>query len=382
MIGAGPSGVSMAVSLADRGLRPLLLEEADHVGAAWRRRYDRLRLNTGKQFSHLPGRAYPKETPVFPTRDDLVAHLEHHANDEQIDLRLKTSVRRIDWCDGTWSIQTTAGAIDATHVVVATGYEREPHIPEWPGRQSFTGELLHSSAYRNPGFCRGKRVLVVGAGSSAMEIAHDVASGGAASTWLAVRTVPNIMLRTLPGGFPSDFIATAMYHMPPGIADAMAEVARRFSIGDLSEVGLPRPTEGVFSRGHRLGRAPAIIDTDTLDAIRDRAIEVVSTIDGLENTDVRLVDGTLLQPDVVICATGYRRGLEPLVGHLGVLDDHGVPLEGGVHLADRGLWFLGFQSRPGLIGAVAKRSRRIAMAITDDLAARRPKIPIPGPSRG
>ena len=124
MIGAGPSGVSMAVSLADRGLRPLLLEEADHVGAAWRRRYDRLRLNTGKQFSHLPGRAYPKETPVFPTRDDLVAHLEHHANDEQIDLRLKTSVRRIDWCDGTWSIQTTAGAIDATHIVVVTGYER------------------------------------------------------------------------------------------------------------------------------------------------------------------------------------------------------------------------------------------------------------------
>lgn len=173
-----------------------------------------------------------------------------------------------------------------------------------------------------------------------------------------------------------------MYHMPPGIADAMAEVARRFSIGDLSEVGLPRPTEGVFSRGHRLGRAPAIIDTDTLNAIRDRTIEVVPTIDGLENTDVRLVDGRLLQPDVVICATGYRRGLEPLVGHLGVLDDRGVPLEGGVHLANRGLWFLGFQSRPGLIGAVAKRSRRIAMAITDDLAVRRPKIPIPGPSRG
>jgi hypothetical protein len=131
---------------------------------------------------------------------NLVAHLEHHANDKPIDLRLKTSVRRIDWCDGTRIIQTTADAIDATHIVVATGCEREPHIPEWPGRQTFTGELLHSSAYR-----------------------------------------------TMPGGFPSDFIATAMYHMPPGIADAMAEVARRFSIGDLSEIGLPRPSEGVFS---------------------------------------------------------------------------------------------------------------------------------------
>ena len=215
-----------------------------------------------------------------------------------------------------------------------------------------------------------------------MEIAHDVATGGAATTWLAVRTVPNIMLRTLPGGLPSDFFATAMFHMPPRMADAMAEVARRASIGDLSDAGLPRSGEGVFSRGHRLGRAPAIIDTDTLRAIRDRTIGVVPTIDGFEHGEVRLVDGRRLRPDVVICATGYRRGLEPLVGHLGVLDDGGVPLESGAHLADRGLWFLGFQSRPGLLGAVARRSRRIAATISDDVAARCPEIPIPGPGRG
>jgi cation diffusion facilitator CzcD-associated flavoprotein CzcO len=383
VIGAGLSGVSMALSLADRGVRPVLIEEADHVGEAWRRRYDRLRLNTSKQFSHLPGRTYPRSTPILPTRDDVVAHLEHHVDDDRIDLRLRTSVRQINWSDGTWSVETTSGVLDATHIVVATGYERVPHIPDWPGRHSFTGELLHSSTYRNPGFCSGKRVLVVGAGTSAMEIAYDVASGGATTTWLAVRTAPNIMLRTLPGGFPSDFIATAMYHMPPRIADAMAEVGRRLSIGDLSGVGLARPTEGVFSRGHRLGRAPAIIDKDTLDAIRDRTIEVVPTVEAIERTDVRLADDRRLQPDVVICATGYRRGLEPLVGHLDVLDDLGLPLEGGAHLADRGLWFLGFQSRPGLLGAVAKRSRRIATAITDDVvAATRPGIPIPGPSRG
>jgi cation diffusion facilitator CzcD-associated flavoprotein CzcO len=381
VIGAGPSGVAMALSLADRGLQPVLIEEADHVGASWRRRYDRLRLNTGKQFSHLPGRPYPKSTPVFPTRDDVVAHLAHHAGDNRIDLRLGTAVQRIDRREPGWSVQTAAGTIDATHVVVATGYERTPHIPDWPDRQEFTGELLHSSAYRNPVFCQGKRVLVVGAGSSAMEIAYDVATGGATTTWLSVRTTPNIMLRTLPGGIPSDFMATAMYHMPPGMADTMAEVARRLSIGDLSEVGLPRPTEGVFSRGHRLGRAPAIIDTDTLDAIRNRTIAVVPVIDGFERDQVRLIDGRRLVPEVIICATGYTRGLESLVGHLDVLDESGVPLDDGAHLADRGLWFLGFQSRPGLIGAVAKRSRRIAAAITSDLAARRRETPIPGPSR-
>jgi cation diffusion facilitator CzcD-associated flavoprotein CzcO len=371
----------MALSLADRGLRPVLIEEAEHVGAAWRRRYDRLRLNTAKHFSHLPGRAYPKATPVFPTRDDIVAHLEHFADDERIDLRLSTSVQRIDRRDAGWCVQTTAGSIDATHIVVATGYERVPIIPEWPGRRFFTGELLHSSAYRNPVFCQGKRVLVVGAGSSAMEIAHDVATGGATTTWLSVRTVPNIMLRTLPGGFPSDFIATAMHHMPPRIADTMAEVARRLSIGDLSAVGLPRPTEGVFTRGHRLGRAPAIIDTPTLDAIRNRTIAVVPVIERFEQDGVRLIDGQRLRPDVIICATGYRRGLEPLVGHLDVLDERGVPLDDGARLADRGLWFLGFQSRPGLIGSVAKHSRRIAATIGEEIAASRRETPIPGPSR-
>ena len=145
------------------------------------------------------------------------------------------------------------------------------------------------------------------------------------------------MLRTLPGGFPSDFMATAMHHMPPRIADTMAEVARRLSIGDLSAVGLPRPTEGVFMRGHRLGRAPAIIDTHTLDAIRNSTIAVVPVIERFEQDGVRLIDGQSLRPDVIICATGYRRGLEPLVGHLDVLDERGVPLDDGARLADRGL---------------------------------------------
>jgi len=380
VIGAGFSGVAMALSLVDLGLRPLLIDEADHVGVAWRRRYDRLRLNTGRQFSHLPGRAYAKGTPVFPARDDVVAHLEQYANDDRIDLRLNTAVSGIDRFGTNWCLQTTARPIAATHVVVATGYERVPHIPDWPLSESFTGELLHSSAYRNPVGYRGKRVLVVGAGTSAMEIAYDVASGGAASTWLAVRAVPNIMLRTLPGGFPSDFIATALHHAPVRVADALAEVARRVSIGDLSEVGLPRPAEGVFSRGSRLGRAPAIIDTATLDAIRSRDITVVPTVDGFDGDDVRLVDGRRLQPDVVICATGYRRGLEPMAGHLGVLDERGVPLDDGAHLAEKGLWFLGFESRPGLIGSVAKRSRHIARIIDDDLASS-PDIPIRAPGR-
>ncbi|EHI11132.1 flavin-containing monooxygenase [Mycolicibacterium thermoresistibile] len=369
VIGAGPSGVAAAVSLRDRGIRPLLIDRAEHVGASWRARYDRLRLNTGRLTSHLPNRPYPAGTAVFPTRDQVVAHLDRHAREDGIDLLLGTTVARVDRDGEGWRLWTSGGDVCARHVVVATGYEHTPNIPDWPGADGFTGRLLHSSAYRNPIPFSGLRVLVVGAGSSAMEIVHDVATGGAAQAWLAVRTPPNIMLRALPGGFPSDYLATPLFDAPVGLVDRMARLAQRATIGDLSEYGLPTPREGVFARGKRLGRAPVIVDREVVDAIRARRFEVVRTIGRFDGGTVVLTDGRRLQPDAVICATGYSRGLEPLVGHLGVLDDRGLPRSAGEVAAALGLWFIGFQSRPGLISFAAKQSQRIAKRIAAELVA-------------
>src|SRR6478736_917996 len=107
VIGAGPAGVSVALSLRDRGLSPLLIERGDHVGSSWRGRYDRLKLNTGRTFSHLPNRPYPKGTPMFPTRDDVVAHLERHAGEDGIELRLGTQAQRIERTDRGWCIRTS-----------------------------------------------------------------------------------------------------------------------------------------------------------------------------------------------------------------------------------------------------------------------------------
>src|ERR1700742_212679 len=96
VIGAGPAGVSVAVSLRDRGMRPLLVDRADRVAASWRGRYDRLRLNTARRLSHLPRRPYPKGTGAFPSRDQVVDHLDTHAHEDGIELRLNTTVDRID----------------------------------------------------------------------------------------------------------------------------------------------------------------------------------------------------------------------------------------------------------------------------------------------
>jgi cation diffusion facilitator CzcD-associated flavoprotein CzcO len=370
IVGAGPAGVAAALSLRDLGVKAVVLDRAEQVASSWRTRYDHLTLNTGRQFSHLPNRRYPRGTPTFPSRDQVVEHIERCAGG--LDIRFKITVERIDRRGGGWRLRTSTRDIDARHVIVATGYDHTPYVPAWPGMHGFTGELLHSSQYRNPSSYAGKQVLVVGAGSSGMEIAHDVATGGAAKVWLAVRTPPNIMLRTGPAGLPGDVIATPLYHLPPRLADKIARTARLKVIGDLTEFGLPIPDEGPFSRAARLGVAPALVDMEVINAIKDGVIEVVKAPESFDGGTVSLLNGTRLQPDVVICATGYRRGLELLVGHLGVLNEQGVPVATSGETVADGLRFLGFLPRPSQFGYAAKRSRHMAHQIANEL--RRPKI--------
>lgn len=366
VVGAGPAGVSVAVALKDRGVTPMLIDQAGQVGASWLGRYDRLKLNTGRQFSHLPARRYPRGTPIFPTRDQVIALLERHAHEDGIELRLSTAVERIDPNGDGWRLHTNTDPIDAPQVVVATGYDHTPLIPDWPGRDSFAGALLHASQYKNPAPYAGQRVLVVGSGCSGMEIAYDLAKCAAAKVWLAVRTPPNIMIRQGPAGLPGDVIATPLYHLPIRIADAIARFGRRMNVGDLSAHGLPVPSEGVFSRSARLGVAPAIVDKEVIEAIKGGDIEIVSGVESLDTDGAWLTDGSHLEPNAVICATGYRRGLEPLVGHLGVLDERGKPRIHGQPAA-RGLRFIGFIPRPSQIGYAAKQARRAARDIAREL---------------
>lgn len=367
IVGAGPSGISTAVALKDRGVTSVLIDRADNVASSWRGRYDRLKLNTGRQFSHLPGRKYPKGTPTFPTRDQVIEHLKSGAHEDGIELLLGSSVERLEPLRDGWSLETSTGPVRARQVVVATGYEHSPLLPDWPGRETFAGAVLHSSQYRNPTPYEGRRVLVIGPGCSGMEIAHDLATGGASKVWLAVRTPPNIIKRQGPAGLPGDVIATPLYHAPIRFADAIARFGRKMDFGDLSEYGLPVPEEGVFSRSARLGVAPAIVDEEVIAVIKARQIEIVRAMEAFADGQVVLADGTRVDPDTVICATGYRRGLEPLVGHLGVLDERGRPRIVGAKPAATGLRFIGFIPRPSQIGASAKQARHAARAIGREL---------------
>ena len=367
VVGAGQGGLSAAVALADRGLRPLVLDRADTIASAWRGRYDRLRLNTWRAFSHPPGRRFPKGVPTFPSRDQLIEHLERIAGEDGIELRLGTRVQRIDRDRDGWIVRVADGEIRTQQVVVATGLDNEPVIPDWPGRDGFGGALLHSSEYRNPAPFEGRAVLVVGPGCSGMEIAHELAEGGAEEVWLATRTPPNILLRQGPGPVPGDLIAVALWHMPVRVGDAIARFGQRMDIGDLTEYGLPAPTEGVFSRLHRLDAVPAIVDKAVIEAIKDGRIEVVRAVESLDDGGVELAGGGRVEPDAVIAATGYRPALEPLVGHLDVLNERGVPRVFGGRPVTPGLRFIGYVPRPGGLGYMGKEGRRAAREIAREL---------------
>ena len=180
---------------------------------------------------------------------------------------MRTRVERIDRHDEGWELQTPACPYASRQVIVATGHDHTPHMPPWPGRDRYTGRLLHAAAYRNADAFRGARVAVAGAGSSGLEIAYDLTEGGAERVWVCARTRPNIMLRQS-GGLPGDLPAIALLRLPPRIADAQARLVRRLTIGDLSPYGLAPPAEGIFTRLHREGKAPAIVDKEIIQAIR------------------------------------------------------------------------------------------------------------------
>ncbi len=364
VLGAGPAGLSVAAELRRRGVDPLVVDRADSVGASWRGHYDRLHLHTARQLSQLPGLRMPRGYGRYVARDDVVDYLDRYAAHHHLRTSLGTEVRRLDRAGTSWQVQTDGDDLPADQVVVATGYNHTPVLPDWPGRDGFTGELLHASAYRNAAPYAGRDVLVVGAGNTGAEIAVDLVEGGARSVRLAVRTPPNIVRREV-GGLPSQAVSMMVRHVPPAVVDRMIRVVQRATVPDLAEHGLPRPEVGVYTRIVRDGAIP-IIDVGLIDAVRRQQVEVVAAVAALDDREVVLADGARVSPDAVIVAAGYRRGLEPLVGHLGVLDPSGCPRVTGARTdpAAPGMWFTGYTNPiSGNLRELAIDARRIARAV-------------------
>ncbi|RRR72000.1 NAD(P)/FAD-dependent oxidoreductase [Streptomyces sp. RP5T] len=379
VIGGGPAGLSVAHALQARGVRAVVLEKSEQVGASWRRHYDRLHLHTTRRLSALPGLPMPRRFGRWVSRDDVVRYLEKYAEFHELETVTGVEVSRVERTpDGTgWLLHATGGReLTGAAVVVATGYNHTPLLPDWPGREEYKGELLHAGEYRNPAPWAGRDVLVVGVGNTGAEIAVDLAEGGTSRVRLSVRTAPHIVRRST-AGWAAQYTGVLVRRLPVGLVDRLARPMARLSVPDLSAHGLPRPDTGLYSRVKE-GAIP-VQDVGLVDAVRTGRVEVVAAVEGFEDDKVLLADGTRVTPDAVIAATGYTRALDGLVGHLDVLDDRGAPVVNGARAPQNapGLYFTGYVTPiSGTFREVAIDAEKIAKAVVKGGTGRLSKLPV------
>jgi cation diffusion facilitator CzcD-associated flavoprotein CzcO len=364
IIGAGPGGLATAAALHERGISTVVLEKSPSVAASWRAHYDRLHLHTTRRWSSLPGLPIPRSYGRWVSRDDFVRYLESYTEHHGIEVATGVEVDSVERGKDGWVLHANGGRRLTTPVaVVATGFNHTAHMPSWPGRESYEGELLHASRYRNAKPYAGKDVLVVGVGNTGAEIAVDLAEGGATRVRLAVRTVPHIVRRSTLG-WPAQANGVLCRRLPTRLVDALAARMAKVAIPDLAKYGLPRPDTGLYTRA-RQGAIP-VQDVGLISAVRKRKVEPVAAVESFDGGKIQLVDGTTVAPDLVVAATGFRRGLEDLVGGLGVLDDAGRPLVHGArtHPEAPGLHFIGYTNPlSGMLRELALDAEKIARAV-------------------
>jgi putative flavoprotein involved in K+ transport len=364
VVGAGASGLAAAAMLRKRGIESLVVEKSDRVGVSWCTRYDDLRLNTLGWMSRLPELRPGWGPRGFPSRDRFVEYLERYAARHRLEIQFETDVVRLDREEAAWRLDTSRGSMRSEFAVIATGYDLVPKLPDVPGIESYSGELVHSAEYRNASRYAGRDVLVVSAGVTGSELAYFLAEGGAARVRVAVRTPPNI-LRRCRFGIPLNPAGVVLDRLPSAVGDRVTALSQRMIFGDLSGYGLPRPPKGVVSslRERRVGPA---IDDGFVEAVKQGRIEIVAALEAFDNRDVILAGGERIRLDAVIAATGYERGLEPLVGHLGLIGEFGEPKvkNGATHPSAPGLYFVGYVTTlGGHLRGIRLESKKMARAL-------------------
>ena len=366
IIGGGPAGLAVGAVLRRANVPFVMLERAERIGESWHRHYDRLHLHTPKSQSALPYRAYPHAYPRYPSRQQFLEYLDDYARTFELGPEFGRDVQRVTrGADGVWEVATNEGDYRARRVVVATGYNRVPNVPHWPGEETFPGRIIHSRQYTNAEPFRGVRVLVVGFGNSGAEIALDLAEHGVHCA-IAVRGKVNVIPRELLG-VPITMFALALRPLPPRVADRMTTLTRRLAVGNISALGLEKRHDGPAVQIAASRQIP-MIDVGTLDRIRSGDIAVRKGVESFDGSDVCFADGTLERFDAVVLATGFTTGLAAMLpDHTSVLDSSGRPRECGREAAVAGLYFCGFDlSSTGMLRQIGIE----AVAIGRDIAAR------------
>jgi cation diffusion facilitator CzcD-associated flavoprotein CzcO len=368
IIGAGGAGLTTAQALLKAGVPVMVLEKEARLAEPWHRRHKHLHLNTHRDLSTLPGVSFPAGTPAFPQRSAVIRHLNEFRAAHGLPVEFGLAVEEIAFEGDHWLVRTSAGPRLARHVVIATGRDQQPFMPAWKGMTGFAGRIIHSAAFGDANDYSGQKVLVVGAGNSGFDVLNHLARVDTAQMWLSARNGPALLPKRI-GQIAVHRFSPILARLPFRLADAVMAVTQRLAFGDLAAYGLPPTPSGGASRLASDYTAIAS-DDGAVEAIKAGRIIVSPTVREFSRDAVILDNGVAIQPDIVIAATGYRTGLEAMLGKLGVLDDKGVPLFNGAESDPKlpGLWFTGM--RPSIRGCFAN-ARIQAEAIAAKIARRR-----------
>lgn len=367
VVGASAAGLAVARCLQEKGLSALVLEQKPQVAEAWRRHYDRLHLHTPRDGSGLPYRAMPSTYPTYPSRLQVIDYLEHYAAGLTEPPLFNQVVKSVSHERGFWTTVTDDRVFASNNVVIATGYTRKPVMPTWPGMDRYTGRVIHTSDYRNGYALANHRVLVVGFGNSAAEIAVDLVENGAQPT-LSVRGAVNVIPRDILG-IPVQSLGLMQRLFPSRVADLVNAPMVRLTVGDITRHGLRKLPYGPATQVRELGQIP-VIDVGTMKLIRKGAIAVRPGIAAFTEDGVVFADGTREPFDTVILGTGYRPEVADfLKGADAAIDDHGSPTVSGGTTALPGLYFCGFKvTLGGTLKQIGVEARAIAALIETETA--------------
>lgn len=313
IVGGGQSGLAAARAGRECGWESVVFEAGPEPAGSWPHYYDSLRLFSPRRFSGFPNYPFPGRPDDYPHRDEVVDHLRGYAEWLGVDIRTNARVLDVAADDGGFTVELADGtSVGGDAVVAASGSFANPHIPTMPGQPVFMGRVLHVADYRASAEFANQRVLVVGAGNSAIQVAYELAE--VADVSLVVRDRIRFAPQQIAGRDLHWWLTRAGFDLvPPAVLKRLVR-------------GTPVIDAGTYRAAVKTGRL------DQRPMFRSFMREGVTWDDGREE-----------RIDAVIFATGYRPHL-PYLRTPGVLDETGRPRHrGGVSTVLPRLGFLGLE---------------------------------------
>jgi len=276
VIGAGQAGLAMGYFLKRQGRKFVILEAADSIGSAWWDRWESLRLFTPRRYSGLPGRAFPGDPEGYPDRDEVIAYLERYAETFELPIELNSPVRRLARENGKFVLERDGRKITAEQVVVATGPFQKPFIPAVANRLAPDVFHAHSTGYRKPSDVPEGTVLVVGGGNTGFQIAEELSSTRRVLLAIGSRQTP----------LPQRLLGRDLFWW--------LTTTRLFNTTVESRLG------------RKLRTRETLIGSSPRKLRRRYGVELKPRVVDADGRTVRFEDGSELEVDAVIWATGYR----------------------------------------------------------------------------